>query len=151
MWSWRIGKLWSGFLGMLISVLVIAPRVQRVPIPQMESPRALEQREAREKRTPILTFIFFVSSRSGGETCAANIRALVYAIEHYRDDHALYPEKLEQLQPVYLNRVKTCPKTGKSNWSYQRSPHGYSFQISCPGPDCGRVVYSSIEGASYGD
>src|SRR4051812_8296014 len=91
---------------------------------------------------PILTLLLVLANASVQNTMAkANAARLIQACEHYREAKGVYPERLSDLVPGYLNsipRAKYCLMRSDFGYHGPRLPTLYWW--SCP--PFGRNVYT---------
>jgi hypothetical protein len=90
---------------------------------------------------PIVTMLLVLANYFVQTTVAkANAARLIQACEHYREANGVYPERLSDLVPRYLNslpRAKYC--LVDTEFVYRSSPRPSLFWRSCP--PFGRTVY----------
>lgn len=70
------------------------------------------------------------------EQCARNQVKIAKALNEYRKDHYVYPARLTELVPDYLEKIPSCPKAQTNEVyinSYSREAGGRSFKLFCKG------------------
>ncbi len=73
-------------------------------------------------------------SSSDGSACQRSLKVVSQALEAYRSEHqGSYPDRLNQLQPEYLQKLPDCPDSGEDSYSqgYQVSPDHHSYTLKC--------------------
>ena len=62
-------------------------------------------------------------------TCGIQMRTLSIALDMYETDHGRYPKSLNQLSPIYMKKLPTCPaaKFDSYSKSYRVKKGEYSF------------------------
>lgn len=99
-----------------------------------------------------LIFCFLLAwpglARTQGPTtaCKSNLKNLATALEMWASDHqGHYPQRLEQLTPIYIKEIPRCPAAGKDTYSlnYHRFTDPDDFGLCCSGS-----YHPSIVGAN---
>ena len=73
-------------------------------------------------------------SSSDGSACQRSLKVVNQALEAYRGEHqGNYPDRLNQLQPQYLQKLPACPDSGEDTYTpgYQVSPDHHSYTLKC--------------------
>lgn len=76
-------------------------------------------------------------SSSDGSACQRNLKVVNQALEAFQREHkGLYPDRLSQLKPDYLQQLPDCPDTNEETYStgYQVSPDHHSYTLKCAQP-----------------
>ena len=73
-----------------------------------------------------------IKAESSKAQILSDLMALSQAIEAYHAKNLEYPEKLEQLQPDFIDKVPSEPKTGKPFVYESDGKEGYRIGISDP-------------------
>lgn len=88
----------------------------------------------------LILVLLSLSTRSsnGGQltACKSNLKNIATALEMYSTDNGgLYPHSLEQLTPMYLKSIPSCPSARRNTYSasYQHQDHPDLFTIDCHG------------------
>ena len=74
-------------------------------------------------------------SSSDGSACQRNLKVITQALEVYQKEHGgLYPDRLSQLQPDYLQKLPDCPDSGSDTYTsgYQVSSDHHTYALKCP-------------------
>jgi len=70
------------------------------------------------------------------ETCGENVKKISKAIKKYHKDNGVYPERLEDLIPKYLDIIPVCPETNTADVymkSYKYNDKTKYFEVYCKG------------------
>ncbi len=67
--------------------------------------------------------------------CQSNLRNLASALEQYRNESEIYPDKLSDLVPRFFSNVPVCPAVGTDTYSagYSLSDKKDEFTVACKG------------------
>jgi len=58
-----------------------------------------------------------VQARENLRVCQSNVEEIKHAIMRYQDDYVYPPERLQDLVPVYMKALPTCPAAGIDTYS----------------------------------
>ena len=69
--------------------------------------------------------------------CLVNERNIATALESYRNDNRVYPAAMATLVVANMggdiSKLPTCPSAPSTSYTYEVSPDGEVFTVSCPG------------------